>query len=209
MNQPTNRFNLQLRVVCVDHEGDELFEFAGVSLDDATTDGETLEQLMGDLYEKAELLFKANIAESTVSPRRPDDAGTWDDEERFLRLQERSGGDPRLSGLYGQGDDDFDDDDKLRQWGSEYDAEEPGAALAEADRQALRGIAGKPVIRFPGIFAQLTGENGNALSLIGIVGLALKKAGVPGETISEFKKEALSGDYDHVLRTCQEWVNCG
>ena len=29
---------------------------------------------------------------------------------------------------------------------------------------------------------------------------------VPDEDVEAFKEEAISGDYDHLLRTCMEWV---
>lgn len=47
----------------------------------------------------------------------------------------------------------------------------------------------------------LTGHDGNAGAIIGSVALALRRAGNPEHVINEFRMEAMSGDYDHVLRT--------
>lgn len=50
----------------------------------------------------------------------------------------------------------------------------------------------------------LIGENGNALIIIGKCIKALKKAGMKDEA-AEFQKEAMSGDYDHVLQTAMKF----
>ncbi len=52
---------------------------------------------------------------------------------------------------------------------------------------------------------RLTGESGDAFAIIGKVSKALKKAGFRAEAI-RFIKEAMSGDYDHLLRTAMEYV---
>jgi len=57
------------------------------------------------------------------------------------------------------------------------------------------------------IKVKLIGTDGNAFSLIGKVGNALKKAGVPSEEVSKFTKEAMEGDYNHLLRVAMEWVH--
>jgi hypothetical protein len=61
--------------------------------------------------------------------------------------------------------------------------------------------------KYPDINVQLTGEDGNAFFIIGRTTKALKRADVSSEEIQEFRDEAMSGDYDHLLRTCMEWVN--
>jgi hypothetical protein len=53
---------------------------------------------------------------------------------------------------------------------------------------------------------QLTGEDGNAMSIMANVGRALKKAHATPEEVTEFYAEAMSGDYDNVLRTAMKWV---
>lgn len=53
---------------------------------------------------------------------------------------------------------------------------------------------------------QLTGIDGNAFIIIGTVTKALKRAGASQEIVDKFKKEATSGDYDHLLQTAMEYV---
>lgn len=60
---------------------------------------------------------------------------------------------------------------------------------------------------FPHITVQLTGQNGNAMNLIGITRRAMRRGGVSREDIELFSKEATSGDYDHVLITCMRTVD--
>ena len=59
---------------------------------------------------------------------------------------------------------------------------------------------------FPGVEVQLTGEDGNAFMIIGRVSRALGRAGVGRGQVDEFTNEAMSGDYDNVLRTAVKWV---
>ncbi len=61
--------------------------------------------------------------------------------------------------------------------------------------------------KYPFITVKLVGQSGNAFAILGKVSQAMKKFGLPNDVISEFSKEALEGDYDHLLRTCMEWVN--
>lgn len=53
---------------------------------------------------------------------------------------------------------------------------------------------------------QLSGENGNAFSIIARAHRALKAAG-KADRIDAFTAEAQSGDYDHLLRTCMRWFD--
>jgi hypothetical protein len=55
----------------------------------------------------------------------------------------------------------------------------------------------KPTVR-------LVGEDGNAFGIIGRVSRVLKR--IDPKIASEFTAEAMSGDYDHVLQTCMEYV---
>ena len=54
---------------------------------------------------------------------------------------------------------------------------------------------------------QLTGEDGNAFAILAAVVKGLKKAGASSVEIDEFQQEAMSGDYNHLLRVCMRWVN--
>lgn len=60
--------------------------------------------------------------------------------------------------------------------------------------------------KFPNVTVQLTGEDGNAFSVMGAVRSALRDAGATGEQLDEYMNESMSGDYDHLLRTAMEWV---
>ena len=62
-------------------------------------------------------------------------------------------------------------------------------------------------IKYPEINVQLTGKDGNAWAVMGAVTRALTQAGISKEERNEFFKEAISGDYDHVLMTAMRWVN--
>lgn len=53
---------------------------------------------------------------------------------------------------------------------------------------------------------QLSSSNGNAFSILGRVKRAMKEAGATKEEMNEFYKEATSGDYDHLLMTCMDYV---
>lgn len=50
-------------------------------------------------------------------------------------------------------------------------------------------------------------SDGNAFAIMGAVASALRKHGVPEIEVSEYRKESISGDYDHLLITAMEWVN--
>ena len=52
---------------------------------------------------------------------------------------------------------------------------------------------------------KLIGESGNAFSVLGRVTKALKRAGMKTES-DAFLKEAVTGDYDHLLRTAMKYV---
>ena len=60
--------------------------------------------------------------------------------------------------------------------------------------------------RYPHVEVALVGEDGNAFFILGRVSAAMRKAGVASGQIEMFRAEAMSGDYDHLLRTCMEWV---
>ncbi len=61
--------------------------------------------------------------------------------------------------------------------------------------------------KLPHVTVQLTGQDGNALAVLGLVSKAMKKAGVPKHVITEFVDEAMESDYNQLLRVCMQWVN--
>lgn len=64
-----------------------------------------------------------------------------------------------------------------------------------------------PEPKYPDVEVQLVGQDGNAGAIMGRVSDALRRAGVSNEEIGEFRTECISGDYDHLLRTCMKWVS--
>lgn len=79
-----------------------------------------------------------------------------------------------------------------------------GAGI-RSDRVEATFSPAKP--RYPKIRVRLTGVNGNAFNVIAVVRDSLRKKKVSEELISEFTRQAMSGDYDNVLYTCMSWVN--
>jgi hypothetical protein len=58
---------------------------------------------------------------------------------------------------------------------------------------------------YPHVEVQLSGRDGNAFAILGVVQGALRRQ--VGETeASVFYEEATSGDYDHLLQTAMRWV---
>jgi hypothetical protein len=63
------------------------------------------------------------------------------------------------------------------------------------------------MIRFPEVHVRLSGEDGNAFSILSRVQREMRRAGIPEEVIEQFIDEATSGDYDHLVATCMRWVD--
>lgn len=62
-------------------------------------------------------------------------------------------------------------------------------------------------MKYPKVKVKLLGQNGNSLNLISLCSEAARKGKVPSDEIRNFREEAISGDYDHLLRTCMKWFN--
>jgi hypothetical protein len=62
-------------------------------------------------------------------------------------------------------------------------------------------------VKFPHVKVKLVGSDGNAFAILGNVKNAMRKAKVPSEDIKLFLAEAMSGDYDNLLKTCMRWVD--
>lgn len=54
---------------------------------------------------------------------------------------------------------------------------------------------------------KLVGTDGNAFSILARVRSALRKAGYLEEYVDKFTEEARSGDYNHLLQVCCEYVD--
>lgn len=61
--------------------------------------------------------------------------------------------------------------------------------------------------KYPEVYVQLSGNDGNAYVIMGAVSTALKRAGVSKEEIAKYHEESMSGDYDNLLVTAMRWVN--
>ena len=61
-------------------------------------------------------------------------------------------------------------------------------------------------IKYPQVKVKLTGTDGNAFAVLGTVIRALKRAGL-GKAAEEFREEATTGDYDHLLQTVAKYVD--
>jgi len=61
--------------------------------------------------------------------------------------------------------------------------------------------------KFPDVHVQLTGQDGNAFAIMAAVKREMRKAGVSEFDIGCFAEEAKAGDYNHLLKTCMEWVD--
>lgn len=59
---------------------------------------------------------------------------------------------------------------------------------------------------YPDIEVQLTGGDSNAGAIMGAVSRAMRQAGVPTAVIEEYRRESMSGDYNHLLRTAMRYV---
>jgi hypothetical protein len=62
------------------------------------------------------------------------------------------------------------------------------------------------VPKYPDITVPLTGEDGNAYSILGRVNHALRQAHVPDDERQAFLAEATQGSYDELLQTVMHWV---
>lgn len=62
-------------------------------------------------------------------------------------------------------------------------------------------------VKYPDVTVKLTGQDGNAFSILGKVMRALHHHNVPSEELRRFQNEATSGDYNHLLATCMKWIN--
>jgi len=59
---------------------------------------------------------------------------------------------------------------------------------------------------YPEVEVKLISNDGNAFAVIGAVRKAMRRAKIDPDKIKEFETDAMSGDYNNVLRTCMKWV---
>ncbi len=61
--------------------------------------------------------------------------------------------------------------------------------------------------RYPGVKVKLSGSNGNAFAILGACQRVASRAGVSDVELRDFSKQAMDGDYDHLLRVCMCWFD--
>ena len=61
--------------------------------------------------------------------------------------------------------------------------------------------------KYPDIEVELTGHDGNAMSIIGAVRMAMARAGLSSHEQEKFTEQAMGGDYNNVIATAMKWVN--
>ena len=52
---------------------------------------------------------------------------------------------------------------------------------------------------------ELVGQDGNAFNVLGLARQAARNAGWPKDQIDAFLKEAMGGDYSHLLCVCMDY----
>ena len=57
------------------------------------------------------------------------------------------------------------------------------------------------------VSVDLSGPDGNAFVLLGMVANAITAAGGSRDDVDRFRNEATSSDYGHLVATCGKWVN--
>jgi hypothetical protein len=60
--------------------------------------------------------------------------------------------------------------------------------------------------RYPNITVPLSGEDGNAFSILGRVKRIMARNEISG-LYDEYRSEATAGDYDHLLATTMRWFS--
>ena len=61
-------------------------------------------------------------------------------------------------------------------------------------------------IKYPHVYVQLVGEDGNAFAIMGRVTKALHYQGISKAEMNLFLQECMSSDYNNLLQTCMQWV---
>lgn len=61
-------------------------------------------------------------------------------------------------------------------------------------------------VKFPEIEVQLVGSDGNAFAIVGAVTSAMNRAGLPLAELNIYREQAMSSDYDNLLRVTMQTV---
>lgn len=76
----------------------------------------------------------------------------------------------------------------------------------EALKSVLAGLKEPEGPKYPKIKVQLSGQDGNAMMIVGRVRVAMRQGGADKADVASFTEEALSGDYDAVLQAAMKYV---
>lgn len=68
-----------------------------------------------------------------------------------------------------------------------------------------RKVKGNQMAKYA-VEVQLSGNDGNAFSIMASVKNALKKAGASKEEIDTYLSQSMAGDYDNLIQVATEWV---
>jgi phytoene dehydrogenase-like protein len=83
--------------------------------------------------------------------------------------------------------------------------------MAELPSQAAESGQDPTTPKYPRIKVRLTGQDGNAFAVLGTIRAVCRRAMSRGQFSHEdwdrFREEAMSGDYDHLLRTVMQWFD--
>ncbi len=61
--------------------------------------------------------------------------------------------------------------------------------------------------RYPNIVVKMVGEDGNGLAILARAVTAARKAGLTSKELDQYRREALSKDYDNLLATTMRWFS--
>lgn len=61
--------------------------------------------------------------------------------------------------------------------------------------------------KYPDFKVRLSNQDGNAFHLISAVNNAMRRMGIPDAEREKFREEAISGDYDRMLKVCMTWAS--
>ena len=61
--------------------------------------------------------------------------------------------------------------------------------------------------KYPDVTVKLSGEDGNAFSIISRVSRGMKRAGISERKIAKFREKALAESYDNLLQIAMRTVN--
>ncbi len=87
-----------------------------------------------------------------------------------------------------------------------HEAHEVMAAMANIAEELQMS---SNTVRFPEaiVAIDLDSPQGNVFAVIGTCMRAMRQVGATPKDISQFQAEAISGDYEHALDVCRQWVD--